>query len=73
MKKKRVAVNDQMQTNYSYLLAESIGQNFHPDFHPELTPEEMLELGVFGGKYITDCTDEFQSDWFAKARLCSSH
>jgi hypothetical protein len=73
MKKKRIVVNDLMQTNYNYLLTEPVGQKFHADFHPELTPGEMLELGVFGGKYITDCTDEFPSDWFAKARLCSTH
>ncbi len=66
---KIITVNDKMQTDYSYELVEPEGQNFHPDFKPELTPKQMLELGVFGGKYMTDCRDEFPEDWFANARL----
>ncbi|HYL81427.1 MAG TPA: hypothetical protein VEU07_11480, partial [Candidatus Acidoferrum sp.] len=58
------------QCNYIYFLTEAPGQNFHPAFVPELTPREMLELGVFGGKYMTDCRQEFPEDWFLKARLC---
>jgi hypothetical protein len=66
---KVVVVNDRMQQGYRYELTEPMGRNFHPDFRPELTPEEMLELGVFGGKYMTDCRDEFPPDWFANAKL----
>jgi hypothetical protein len=65
----RIEVNDRMQQGYVYVLTEPAGQNFHPDFRPQLTPREMLELGVFGGKYMTDCTDEFPADWFDNARL----
>jgi len=65
-----VIVNDLMQKDYVYLLTEPMGENFHPDFRPELTPQELLALGVFGGKYMTDCTGEFPADWFAGARLC---
>lgn len=70
MHNQRVFVNDLMQTNYSYVLEEPIGLHFHPDFQPELTPKEMLQLGVFGGKYLTDCTREFPADWFENTRLC---
>ena len=66
-----VQVNDLMQTNYNYQRIEPVGKNYHPDFRPELTPQEMLELGVFGGKYMTDCQDEFPAEWFTKAKLCS--
>jgi hypothetical protein len=70
MKKRRVIVNDLMQHDYVYFLVEPAGRNFAPDFRPELTPKEMLRLGVFGGKYMTDCTAEFPADWFRNAKLC---
>ena len=65
----KVYVDDQMQTEYSYELVEPIGKNFDLLFLPELTPKEMLELGVFGGKYLNDCQSEFPSDWFTNAKL----
>ena len=66
---KVVTVNDEMQQHYSYELVEEEGKNFHVDFKPELTPAEMLKLGVFGGKYLTDCSSEFPSHWFTDAKL----
>jgi hypothetical protein len=68
---KEVIVNDVMQKGYRYQLSASLGKNFHFDFKPELTPKEMLALGVFGGKYMTDCKEEFPKSWFSKAKLCS--
>ncbi|SET08339.1 hypothetical protein SAMN05216326_11163 [Nitrosomonas marina] len=70
MKKRKVVVNDLMQQQFSYYLTEPAGEHFHPEFKPELTPGQMLQMGVFGGKYMTDCVDEFPADWFANARLC---
>jgi hypothetical protein len=65
-----VIVNDLMQRGYVYELTEPIGRNFSPGFSPDLTPKHMLALGVFGGKYMTDCRGEFPADWFARAQLC---
>jgi len=65
-----ITVNDRMQRGYRYELVAPPGEeSFDPGFAPELTPAEMLELGVFGGKYMTDCRDEFPAEWFANARL----
>ena len=70
MRPVRIEVNDLMQQGYLYLRTEPAGDNFDPEFQPELTPKQMLELGVFGGKYMTDCAAEFPEEWFAGARLC---
>jgi len=67
---KKIIVNDIMQKDYAYLLTEPMGKNFHSDFKPELTPKELLRLGIFGGKYMTDCGREFPKDWYREARLC---
>lgn len=68
---KKVHVSDLMQPSYSYRLTEPAGKNFDSEFAPELAPRQMLQLGVFGGKYMTDCREEFPDEWFANARLCS--
>ena len=68
---KVVVVNDKMQRRYRYVLSEPTGRNFDPAFEPQLTPAEMLRLGVFGGKYMTDCRDEFPRSWFTHAKLCT--
>ena len=59
-----------MQRGYEYQLVAPQGAALATGFEPELTPAEMLELGVFGGKYLTDCRDEFPDEWFEGARLC---
>jgi len=71
--KKKIGVNDSMQRGYVYWRTEPIGRNFDPAFRPDLTPKEMLMLGVFGGRYMTDCRAEFPTSWFAKAKLCGEH
>jgi hypothetical protein len=69
---KLVIVDDKMQRGFRYVLAEPVGCNFDPEFKPQLTPEEMLALGVFGGKYMTDCRKEFPASWFTGAKLSLS-
>lgn len=65
---KKVIINDKMQNGF-YYLTEEVGKNFDSEFKPELTPKEMLDLGVFGGKYLTDCRSEFPNEWFEHAKL----
>lgn len=66
---KKVVVHDTMQEAYAYERVCPLGKNFDPEFKPELTPKDMLELGVFGGLYMTDCREEFPKTWFANAKL----
>lgn len=72
-KKKTVVVNDLMQKNYRYTLVEPPGRNFDSTFTPDLSPKEMLALGVFGGKYMTDCKKEFPKSWFTRAKFSPEH
>jgi hypothetical protein len=71
-KSKFVTVNDRMQNGYRYELSEPISRNFDPEFKPELTPQQMLALGVFCGKYMTDGENEFPKSWFKHAKLAPS-
>lgn len=66
-----VVVNDKMQKGYRYELSARLGRDFAPGFEPELTPKQMLRLGVFCGKYMTDTRKEFPANWFAGAKLAS--
>jgi hypothetical protein len=71
--KREITVNDTMQKGYTYTCTEPAGKHFHPDFKPDLTPREMLALGVFGGKYLTDCRAEFPKSWYERAKLSPEH
>ena len=66
--RKRVIVDDRMQRGYAYWRTAPVGRNFAPGFTPDLTPKEMLRLGVFGGKYMTDCQEEFPRAWSGMTR-----
>ncbi len=69
MSRRTVVVTDKMQKGYRYALTAPVGRYFDPAFTPELTPAEMLRLGVFGGKYMTDTKGEFPASWFRNAKL----
>ena len=62
-------VSDKMQVGYCYQLTAPIGNDFAPEFKPFYTPSKMLEMGVFEGKYCTDCTNEFPASWYKNAKL----
>lgn len=64
-----IAVNDRMQRGYEYTLEAPVGEEFAEGFQPFLTPKQMLEMGVFEGKYCNDCQDEFPKDWFENAKI----
>jgi len=68
---RRLVVDDRMQRGYVYYRTARVGRDFAPGFAPQLTPRQMLELGVFGGKYMTDCRGEFPAGWFRRAKLCA--
>ncbi len=67
--RKKIKVNDKMQSDYCYYLTEPMGKNFDFRFKPDLTPKEMLTLGVFGGRYMRDYKKEFPKNWFLKAKF----
>ncbi len=64
-----VKVSDKMQRGYSYKLVAPMGEDFDDGFSPAFSPQEMLEMGVFEGKYLNDCKGEFPKEWFKKARI----
>ena len=73
MSRRTVVVNDKMQRGYHYELVAPSARGFDPDFIPELTPGEMLRLGVFCGKYMTDTRREFPKSWFEGAKFAEQN
>jgi hypothetical protein len=64
-----IVAHDLMQASYSYKLQAPMGCDFPSEFEPYFTPKEMLDLGVFEGKYCNDCQSELPKDWFANAKI----
>jgi len=63
-----ITVNDRMQRQYSYEIVAPYGEDYDAGFYPDLTPKDMLEMGVFEGKYMNDCRGEFPDSWFTHAK-----
>ena len=73
MRPVRVEANDKMQKGYVYFRTKPMGRAFCSGFKPELTPKQMLELGVFGGKYMTDCRKEFPRAGSTRQAFADGH
>lgn len=65
---KTIIINDRMQSGYEYQLCAPMGKDFATGFEPYYTPKEMLEMGIFEGRYCNDCGDELPTDWFENAK-----
>jgi hypothetical protein len=66
-----ILVHDRMQRDYSYRLEAPEGEEFARGFHPAFSPKQMLEMGIFEGKYCNDCRGELPKDWFKQAKISS--
>lgn len=75
-----ISVNDRMQKGYKYRLQKSPARSVkyvwkevrRPDgsvfsFRPKYLPHQMLRKGVFGGKMINDCMNEYPTSWYIGA------
>jgi hypothetical protein len=84
---RKIQVHDKMQ-QYTYNLTYKAGTNIknggldadgntirYEDFAPYYTPQQMLTMGVFEGKYMNDCKEEFPREWYIAAekrgKLCT--
>ena len=57
-----------MQRGYRYALTAPAGRNFDPGVQARADAGEMLTLGVFGGKYMTDCAQGISRKAGSRAR-----
>jgi hypothetical protein len=73
---KTIHVSNRMQNEYSYTLTFKAGtklthggydngQKILYDFNPKYNPGQMLQMGVFEGKYCNDQIFEFPSEWYS--------
>ena len=65
----RIEVEDKLQRGYCYTLVAPRGEAFSDGFRPHFSPKQMLEMGVFEGKYCNDCVGELPKSWFRNAKV----
>lgn len=72
-----IHVNNSMQKKYTYKLTFNAGTHLthggydnlgnsiqYPDFKPAYSPKQMLNMGVFEGKYCNDQIYEYPREWY---------
>ena len=65
-----ITANNLMEKGYTYTLSKEIGDlSDYPEFTPRFTPQEMLNMGIFEGKYCNDCASEFPIEWFVDGKM----
>ena len=77
IKGRKITVNNKMQNNYDYKLTYDAGDKLEYNlegfkvynFKPQFTPRQMLNMGVFEGKYCNDQTSEYPQEWFNSEKL----
>lgn len=75
----KITATNSFQKNYTYTLSKNYGDiadlQKKYNFFPYYTPKEMLEMGIFGGKYITEigAMAEFPKEWFINAKLSDKY
>ena len=67
-----VHCRNKMDGDYRYTVVAPYGEvTILGYFEPFFSPKEMLELGVFEGRYLNDCIAEYPVEWFTAASLAS--
>lgn len=64
-----VKVCNKMQTSWFNLMMHE--GDLPVFFNPYITPGQMLRFGVFEGKYMRDCANEYPAHMFADARFAA--
>lgn len=49
------------------------GVKWDESFYPSFLPEELLSMGIFGGKYFNNIRDQFPEHWFDDAKMVEPH